>query len=361
MAIDKTKPLDLGFVEKANPEKLLSHLFPSKVGGKPSWLSLNPLPTNEVLSCRQCSKPCVFLLQIYAPLEIDPSTFHRMFFLFVCPDPNCCKTNENRNLVVVRSQIPRHNDFYSDKPPKNAYADAVIPTAVQYGSLCVVCGCAGGKKCSVCHQATYCSKHHQTLHWKAGHKKQCKAGVPEQHADKCNVLFAEFEILIEEEEAPDETSDTESVEDYEVDATTSAADIKDLEKMALSDEQSDQAFAKFKERISHEPDQVLRYERGGSPLLVSDEGVPVVEDIPACDCGAPRQFEFQVVSHLLSHLGVDSLSSSLDWGTLLVYTCSRSCHIGNTYRAEYVCPKKKLPPVTEKVINIFELTADSAV
>ena len=38
--------------------------------------------------------------------------------------------------------------------------------------------------------------------------------------------------------------------------------------------------------------QVLRYQRGGAPLLVSDEDMS--SDIPACKCGAPRHFEFQV-------------------------------------------------------------------
>ena len=41
--------------------------------------------------------------------------------------------------------------------------------------------------------------------------------------------------------------------------------------------------------------QVLRYHQNGEPLWVSDEGKPSEDDIPRCDCGSERVFEFQVM------------------------------------------------------------------
>ena len=41
--------------------------------------------------------------------------------------------------------------------------------------------------------------------------------------------------------------------------------------------------------------QVLRYHQSGEPLWVSDEGKPSEDDIPRCDCGSERVFEFQVM------------------------------------------------------------------
>lgn len=38
----------------------------------------------------------------------------------------------------------------------------------------------------------------------------------------------------------------------------------------------------------------MRYHRNGEPLWVSDEGKPSDGDIPVCDCGSERVFEFQV-------------------------------------------------------------------
>lgn len=49
---------------------------------------------------------------------------------------------------------------------------SVLPSGVK---LCWVCGCPGNKACSRCHTVTYCGKHHQTLHWKHAHKKECSS------------------------------------------------------------------------------------------------------------------------------------------------------------------------------------------
>ena len=102
---------------------------------------------------------------------------------------------------------------------------------------------------------------------------------------------------------------------------------------------SDKAFNKFRKRIAHNPEQVLRYDRGGEPLWVSSENVPVGETaIPNCTyCGGPRTFEFQVMPQLLNYLGEDSRSGGLDWGTFAVYTCKNSCSGGNrTYKTEFI-------------------------
>lgn len=98
---------------------------------------------------------------------------------------------------------------------------------------------------------------------------------------------------------------------------------------------------------------MIRYQRGGQPLLVSQEGAPQSTDIPTCVCGAKRQFEFQVLysverydvfytvtlfqppfhstcmqvmPQLLYYLKLDAVSeASIDWGTVIIYSCSASC------------------------------------
>lgn len=63
-----------------------------------------------------------------------------------------------------------------EEPTDNSVPDhGALPSGVK---LCWVCGCPGNKACSRCHTVTYCGKHHQTLHWKHTHKKECSsAGV----------------------------------------------------------------------------------------------------------------------------------------------------------------------------------------
>jgi pre-rRNA-processing protein TSR4 len=174
MAAPDVNNVELGFVEKVESWKLLSHLFPSKVGGKPAWLSLKPLPERDDLKCRKCQKPSVFLAQIYSPESDDPS-FHRTLFLFICKDPACCAHNSSDNIRVFRSQLARVNEFYSTIPPnyENFSWEASFPSAWDFQDLCEVCGCHAPNKCAKCRGAAYCSREHQIIGWKSGHKAQC--------------------------------------------------------------------------------------------------------------------------------------------------------------------------------------------
>lgn len=176
MSAKKRANVDLGFIEETQPWRLYSHLFPSKVGGKPAWLCLDPLP--DSLKCNVCGKTCIFLLQVYAPDESKSTCFHRTIYIFICRSSDCFSVNESSNFIVLRSQLPRQNRFYSADPPDEDNFDetTVYPNANQFHSLCIVCGWLGAKTCSQCKTAKYCSKEHQTLHWKGGHKEFCKQG-----------------------------------------------------------------------------------------------------------------------------------------------------------------------------------------
>lgn len=63
--------------------------------------------------------------------------------------------------------------------------------------------------------------------------------------------------------------------------------------------EEDKVFHAFKTRISQSPGQVLRYQRCGNPLWLSDVHVPTDADVPPCDyCGSNRAFEFQVCYYI---------------------------------------------------------------
>ncbi|XP_043942064.1 programmed cell death protein 2 isoform X4 [Protopterus annectens] len=264
--------VQFGFVEEAVEWRLRSSQFPSKVGGKPSWLSLCELPGPEELSCELCGQPCVFLLQVYAPVPEKADCFHRTVFVFCCRNVACYSFNDRRSFK-------------------------------------------GGSK---------------------------ETGVS-------TFLFPENELVVEPEEMQPATdperepeSSTEPAAQLAVDNITvpdfasNCLDEKELEAMAKSESEEDKVFQHFKQRIAIEPEQVLRYSRGGSPLWVSAKNVPQQESIPHCICGAERIFEFQVMPQLLNHLNVDTLDTSIDWGTLAVYTCAESCDTDNKYVPEFL-------------------------
>ncbi|NXA38172.1 PDCD2 protein, partial [Eudromia elegans] len=171
--------------------------------------------------------------------------------------------------------------------------------------------------------------------------------------EKNEFLFPEYEILIEPEE-PESPSDSSIDPDDEAadvsensgkqeelrdtgSATQESLDEATLEAMAKHETEDDKIFQKFKERIAAEPEQIIRYCRGGEgPIWVSGENIPEEKDIPDCSCGAKRIFEFQIMPQLLNHLQVDSLGESIDWGTLVVYTCAESCNQDGRYLEEFI-------------------------
>lgn len=55
-------------------------------------------------------------------------------------------------------------------------------------------------------------------------------------------------------------------------------------------------------------------------------------------CGLPLNlcFSLKIMPQLLNHLQVDSLGESIDWGTLVVYTCADNCGAGNEYLEEFI-------------------------
>ncbi|XP_035538005.1 programmed cell death protein 2 isoform X2 [Morone saxatilis] len=340
----------LGFLEEAEPWRLLSPQFPSKVGGKPAWLSQKGLPSLPGLDCEICRLPMAFLLQVYAPISGQDRSFHRTLFLFCCKTHECYTCNDSRCMKVFRSQLPRRNEFYpynpppEDEPPSDPTPDqSVLP--VSGVKLCWVCGCPGSKACSRCHTVTYCGKQHQTLHWKHTHKKEC---CKEVTMDTPSIvptspfLFPEFELVTEpeEDEEEEEEKDTKETEEEEEEAgADSLADTleeTDLEEMAMHETEDNKVFQRFKKKIAPEPHQVVRYSRGGSPLWISSQHIPSDQDVPPCTCGAKRIFEFQVMPQLLNSLCVDSKGASIDWGTLAVYACSASCYHDDQYCPEFI-------------------------
>ncbi|XP_042652069.1 programmed cell death protein 2 isoform X2 [Tyto alba] len=346
--------VELGLVAAAEPGggwRLRSPYFPSKVGGRPAWLGEVGLPGTAALRCGLCHQPRAFLLQLYAPLPDRPDAFHRTLFVFACRNAACYRLPGPRGpLCVFRNQLPRRNNIYPEEPPPEdpspPGAASAPPRRLRSGAaLCCVCGCPGPRSCEICRCANYCSPEHQALDWRRGHRRSC------------GLLSAiEYEILIEPEEPecpadssvdPDDeqgAADTskDPKEQEELRATGSAdeafqsSDEETLEAMAKHESEEDKVFQMFKEQVDAEPEQILRYCRGGEQIWVSGENIPEEKDIPNCVCGAKRIFEFQIMPQLLNHLQVDSLGESIDWGTLVVYTCADNCGEGDQYLEEFI-------------------------
>lgn len=134
-----------------------------------------------------------------------------------------------------------------------------------------------------------------------------------------------------------------------MDIDTEGANGKDDEKDAF-ESTIDKTFQKFADRLAQNPEQVLRYEFGGTPLLYSKtdavgklfspsasfapEGkVKTVSQrghgsgMPRCpNCGASRVFELQLVPQAIAELEIDEEGlEGMEWGTVILGVCERDC------------------------------------
>lgn len=179
-------------------------------------------------------------------------------------------------------------------------------------------------------------------------------------------LDADYETLSGPEEL-DITSKVD-VQQMELEDSTPSSSKKNNAANTKEDFESllDKAFFRFSTRLDQNPDQVLRYEFGGRPLLYSNDDPvgkllaphvsaetrvkPTAGSVPYCpQCKSERTFELQLVPHAISALEEDNDISlddvqggvpGMEWGTIIVFVCAMDCapvSVGEVdYREEWV-------------------------
>jgi len=135
-------------------------------------------------------------------------------------------------------------------------------------------------------------------------------------------------------------------------STSSNGGSSSAEDKQLFESSMDTTFQRFADRLAQNPEQVLRYEFGGAPLLyAADDAVGRLLDphsraagsarvavlgasaagvsrAPRCaGCGAERAFEVQLVPHAITVLEEeeDVGLEGMDWGTVILGVCSKDC------------------------------------
>lgn len=102
----------------------------------------------------------------------------------------------------------------------------------------------------------------------------------------------------------------------------------------------DATFQKFADRLSQNPEQVIRYEFAGTPLLYSKTDAVGQKlskgNIPGCgNCGGRRVFEVQLTPNAIAELEADDLSlEGMEWGTVIVGVCESDCRLRATEMGE---------------------------
>lgn len=100
----------------------------------------------------------------------------------------------------------------------------------------------------------------------------------------------------------------------------------------------DAVFQKFADRLAQNPDQSIRYEYGGTPLLYSKKdnvgkvltaaAAAKKSGMPRCgNCGAGRVFEVQLTPQAITELEEQEELGleGMEWGTVIVGVCEADC------------------------------------
>lgn len=170
---------------------------------------------------------------------------------------------------------------------------------------------------------------------------------PESWPEDMPKPFPNFYLADAEYEVLDPTPAVPPTQKYTMEVDDAGHSLgKDKEDDRLFESAMDSDFQKFADRVSQNPQQVIRYEFGGTPLLytktdaigksLTREGG--ARNIPRCGrCGAPRTFEVQLTPHAITELEGESLSlEGMDWGTIIVGVCEKDCVQNAGEEADYV-------------------------
>ncbi|KAJ4409186.1 hypothetical protein N0V82_009538 [Gnomoniopsis sp. IMI 355080] len=153
---------------------------------------------------------------------------------------------------------------------------------------------------------------------------------------------AEYETL-DPQPAPIPQATTRMDLDDDNNNNTSSGRSSGKEDKDVFESTIDSTFQKFADRLAQNPEQCIRYEFGGAPLLYSktDAVGKKLHDVPAANignvlprcghCGARRVCEVQMTPQAIVELeegddeGASSALEGMDWGAVIVAVCEADC------------------------------------
>lgn len=273
----------------------------SKIGGVPHWLCGEP----ENLSrcrCARCGHQMALMLSADCPIDDE---FDRVVFVYVCP--NC--GGDAKAFRQKRVYVPSEQEApAADNPLFGPDSITSKPKTTTSDLL-----------------AAFASFGQPPKQEPKGKQQKQKKPQKKKEVGKWPGYYLET------------FDEPEATLDPSVKYTISSSLDSNGPKMSGGEEEDkpdyaiDPALVEFNERIDRCPSQVLRYCRFGEPLIPA----PHKFKVPKCSCGAERCFEMQLIPTVINFFDP---ASDMDFGSILIYTCSNDCGEGSFEEFCHVCP-----------------------
>ena len=282
----------------------------NRIGGVPLFSPLLDL-SGLNLACESCTVDRSFILQIYCP--VDDSPLDRILYLFVCTNPAC----KNRNISCFRAVSP---------PVKTPSQDSQKP---QQDKLFDDQWTNDEDDWGVEAENSQHEEEKEEILVEKLSNLDIKSNSAQNNFQK--IFDQRFISVFDEPEKKKKPVKDEQMKDLSEFVTDS--ELKDqtctgeeYEKDYSNAFNNNQTNYNFYKRISRFPSQIIRYDWSGEPLKFNDYCFSKI--LNKCQsCGSARTFELQLMPALvsvLSQLRTDP-NFSLDFGTVLVYSCSNNC------------------------------------
>ncbi|KAM9607287.1 programmed cell death protein 2-like [Trichechus inunguis] len=310
----------------------------SKLGGVPDALPAVATPRPV---CGRCGQLLALAVQVYCPLEGSP--FHRLLHVFACARPNC---DSGGSWKVFRSQCLQIRE--KEAPDAQKQEDSLAAQdwcegADDWGSdseevppprVTLDFGNDANSAKHIDWSAQLQDLSLQDAVLDAAHptppgEELSLPEVPQFLPYYISVVdeddYRDFVNLDHAHGLLREYQQREGIDMERLLSQSLSSDGGDEKYEKTIIKSGDKMFYKFMKRIAACQEQILRYSWDGEPLFLSCLAPEVIE-LPACShCGGRRIFEFQLMPALVSMLRSADLGLSVEFGTILIYTCEKSC------------------------------------
>ncbi|EEB07802.1 programmed cell death protein [Schizosaccharomyces japonicus yFS275] len=343
----------LGFPDAKLCDSEAPDAYSSFLGGSPVFFgqhSCNP----ELLRCGRCKEYMQFVLQCYSPLEGD-DTKERALYIWMCHNASCKRNPEGVRCLRGERLLKNTEQETKESPQKTKDLSTNVaqkPTFVNPFSA--------PSSNATEFANPFCSSSTQQLSnpfLSSTSQKTPFSQIAAKHATKKDPVvvhetqsakrtrftnsftypeeipqFPGTYIAFDKEVIPiKQQGKSKKEKQLMLDATADPSDWGQ-EGYEKSPAVFEKAFRQFTERIAFNPQQCVRYERGGAALLSSfrDQLGSSIRSalngnknpFPNCrHCNSPRVFELQLVPQTISLL--DDMVS--EWTSVLVATCAMDC------------------------------------
>ncbi|KAH0369210.1 hypothetical protein KCU65_g3382, partial [Aureobasidium melanogenum] len=369
----------------------------SQLGGHPTWLDEKTAPPGDLAKCKNCNNLLTLLLQLNGDLPDRFPGHERRLYLWACKRKACRrKAGSVRAFRAIRAsevsaEVEKPKQPKQEETPKETPAPAAPKTNLGESLFGVKPPTSGSSPLNPFSTGGAPSRPANPFSSAPASSPAAPTPAPTQPTPSLSETFATKARISTPEpsssvpaaaptgprepwpqqysfpapypsyylDADYETLDAEKPEipaqarvDMDIDAGEGASggagdmDVKDAFESSM-----DKAFQRFADRLSQNPEQILRYEFAGQPLLYSKSdavgkllaphqdstasaGNAKVKNtaatksgMPKCNnCGAERLFELQLTPYAIVELEAEELGlEGMEWGTIILGVCSKDC------------------------------------